>query len=246
MKYIKIVGLALLASFAFSMIASATASAELGIFECEKGVGTSNLGSNCLAETGGTFTIKQIVGETFTSKAGKTVLAATGGLTVNCEKATNEGVVTSLTEDRATIKFSECTSATKKCHNTSAAEAEGILLIPVSSKIVSYFGSGGVLRAGLLLAPRNETGANETEFRCGNTSTGTTIKVRGSVVGAITPEDENSLSFTVKFALSGSKQEITEKENSLQAKEGNTAAYEPATEEGTTLLDFPLKVEIMG
>jgi hypothetical protein len=39
MRFIKIVGLALLASLAVGMVASASASAELGLFECTEGSG---------------------------------------------------------------------------------------------------------------------------------------------------------------------------------------------------------------
>jgi hypothetical protein len=76
MTSIKIVGLALFASLAISMVASASASATLGVFECVLGVGTSNLGSNCLTLAGGTYTVKDIVGAKSTGKAiGGTVLS---------------------------------------------------------------------------------------------------------------------------------------------------------------------------
>jgi len=242
MRFIKIVGLALLASLAVSMVAAASASAELGIFQCEKGVGTSNLGSNCLTETNGVYTVKPITGATFTSKAGATVLA-TPSKKIECTTAKNEGVITSLTEDRATIKFSGCTSSSNNCQTGTET---GVLLVPVSSKIVSYTNSSNELKAGLLLAPRNASGENEVKFECG----GVTDHVYGSVIGAIEPAgttvaDASSKSFSVKFVVTSGVQAITEKTNSLRAR-FSSGATEKATQEGEALLDFTLNVEVMG
>lgn len=244
MKFIRIVGLALLAACAVGMIASASASATLGIFECEKGTATTGLGSNCLAETGGTFTEKEIIGETFTSKAiGSSVLTQASGTAITCTGGTNEGVVTSRTEDRATIKFTGCTATGgSACSSTGASAKE--IVSPVSSKIVSYLENGTTLRAGLLLAPRNAANQNlQSNITCGTLA----VEVRGSVIGAISPEDVMSQSFTVKFALNASnKQVIPDTVKPFEAKIGATGSFEAATEKAETLLDFPLKVEIMG
>jgi hypothetical protein len=79
------------------------------------------------------------------------------------------------------------------------------------------------------------------------------VEVRGSVIGAISPEDESSLSFTVLFATTGTgtttKQDIPDTAKEFESKigeEGSSAVFEPTTESAETLLDFPLKVEIMG
>src|SRR5271163_4846496 len=130
MRSIKVVGLALFASLAISMVASASASATVGIFECVLGVGTSNLGSNCLTLTGGTYTVKEIVGATFTSKASGATILAAGTKEIECKAATNEGVITSLTEDRATIKFTGCEEKPSgaKCETGAGS---GVLLVPV-------------------------------------------------------------------------------------------------------------------
>ncbi len=242
MRFIKIVGLALFASLAVGMVASASASATLGIFECTAGSGVSNLGSNCLTSTGGEFTVKAITGATFTSKSvgGNTILTA-GTKKIECAAATNEGVITSLTEDRATIKFTGCKEEPSGVNCETSGSGSGNLTVPVSSKIVSYT-EGTNLKAGLLLAPRNSTGVNELSFSC----TGTAVKVYGSVIGAVEPEDTASASATVKFAVNASKeQEIQESSNSLRAKfaAGNT---EKATQAGGALLDFTLQVEVMG
>jgi hypothetical protein len=242
MRFIKVVGLALLASLAIGMVASASASAELGIFECTEGTVATGLGSNCLA--GGAsekFTVKPITGATFTSKAvGNTVLA-TSSKTITCTGATNEGVITSLTEDRATIKFTGCTAnGGVNCQSLTGASAKEIVA-PVSSKIVSILNSNNELKAGLLLAPRNASNVNEVEFECG----GVKVKVYGSVIGAVEPEDVSAKSLTVKLTVTNGVQGIPETTNSLRAKFGS-GATEKATQEGTALLDFTLNVEVMG
>jgi hypothetical protein len=112
----------------------------------------------------------------------------------------------------------------------------------VSSKIVSYL-EGTTLRAGLLIAPRNASGANlQSNIKCGTLA----VEVKGSVIGAISPESEMSLSFTVKFALNGTANKIPDTVKPFEAKIGESGSFEAATEKAEVLLDFPLKVEIMG
>ncbi len=243
MKLINIIGLALLASFAISMVASASASATLGIFECTLGSGTTNLGANCLEEAGAEHTVKVITGATFTGKAvGATILTA-GTKKIECAAGTNTGEITSLTEDKGTIKFSGCkeTPSGVKCEAPGGV-GSGILLVAISSRIVSYT-QNATLKAGLLLSVRNATGENKIEIECA----GTKVKVYGSVVGSITPEDTASLSFTAKYVVTNGVQEISElsTNSSLRAKFGG-GATEKATQEGEALLDFTLKVEVMG
>jgi hypothetical protein len=242
MRSIKVVGLALFASLAISMVASASASATVGIFECVLGVGTSNLGSNCLTLAGGTYTVKEIVGAKFTSKATSTTVLTAGTKKIECTGATNEGVITSLTKDRATIKFVGCEEKPSDAKCETSGSGSGNITAPVNSEIVSYLNSSSELRAGLLLAPVNSAGENKLEFEC----VGTKVKVYGSVIGAITPESTTKLSFTVNFALKTSgEQEIPESSNSLRAKFGSSVT-EKATQKGEALLDFTLEVEIMG
>jgi hypothetical protein len=244
MRFIKIVGLAFLASLAVGMVASATASAELGIFECHEESGRGwTLNAECLKFTGPgageEHTVKPITGATFTSKASGSTALETGANRVTCTAAQSAGEITSLTENKETIKFTSCTLASIGANcTTNAAGSE--IVVPVSSKIVSYLNSANELKAGLLLALRNSGGENKLEISC----TGTKVKVYGSVIGAIEPEDTTSLSFTVKFAQTGHVQEIPET-NSLRVIFGG-GATEKATLEGKVLLDFTLQVEIMG
>jgi hypothetical protein len=243
MRVIKIVGLAFLASLAISVVASASASAETvtGIFECAEGTASTGLGSNCLA--GGAsekFTVKTITGAKTTGKAIGSTVFATAAKEATCTGGTGEGIVTGLTEGFGTIKLTGCTLTGGINCQTSGASAKEIAL-PVSSKIVSYLNSSGELRAGSLGAVRNAANANEATLECG----GTNVKIYGSVIGSVTPEDTASLSFTGKLVVTQGVQEIQETTNSLRAKFGS-GATEKATEEGTAVTSFALKVEIMG
>jgi len=212
-------------------------------FECAQvtaGSGKYNEAS-CLKE-GGTkeFEEKGITGARFTAKAAGTTVITASAKKVECTGATSEGMVTSSTEDVATIKYTGCTESpgSINCESTGAAAKE--IVVPVSSKIVSYEGPS-TNKAGLLVSPRNSAGENKTEFECA----GTKVKVYGSVTGALTPGGEMSLSFTAKWQLNAAGTENTIKDvgNELRAKFG-AAATEKATQTGEALLDFTLKVEI--
>ncbi len=241
MRLIKTVRLAVLASLALSMAASVSASATLGGFECVAGTGTSGLGSNCLAEAGGTFTVKPLTGAKSTGKlVGSTVFTA-GTKKIECTSGSGEGIVTSLTEGYGTAKATGCKEEPSGVNCESSGAGPGTLVFPVSVKIVSYLNSNGELKVGLLGALRNATGANEATFECA----GTRVTLYGSVVGSVDPEDTMSLSFTAKLVVTGGVQEIQETTNSLRAKFAS-GATEKATEAGTGVTSFALQVEIMG
>jgi hypothetical protein len=141
MRYIKLVGLALLASLALSMIASGSASATAGIFECvgEPGTGWTLLPGCLVFGTGGEgdATQKEVVGATFSGKILHSIVLKSGGIELKCTASTNEGRVTSKIEEKATIKFTGCKSepGAQQCKTAGAAAEE--LLLPASSKIVS-------------------------------------------------------------------------------------------------------------
>jgi len=242
MKVIRIVGLTFAAVLAAGLAASASATPVVGIFQCEKvPAGSGKFATaGCLKEGAPKeFEEKEIVGATFTSKSIGGTVFNVASKEIVCTAATSEGVITSRTEDRATIKFTGCKERPSEinCQNGTTAQE---LVVPVSSKLVSFTDATSV-KAGLLLAPRTANGENTVELEC----VGTKIKVYGSVIGSITPESEMSPSATVKYALgAGEEQAIPERENSLRAKFGS-GATEKATQQGEALLDFALDVEIM-
>jgi hypothetical protein len=244
MRFIKIVGLALLASLAVGMVASATASAELGLFECVSEPGKGSLNPECLKFVGGSgneFSVKPVTGTNFTGKAlsANTVLTS-GANSIVCTGALTTGKATSLTESVLTIKFTGCKNQGGVNCETAGAPNSTTIEAPLSGKIVSV-GSGSSLKAGLLLAPRNAAGANLLTINC----TGSAVKVYGSVIGSIGPEDAQELSLQTTFKVNGGVQEIEEATNSLRAVFAGGATNK-ATQEGVGLIDFALKVEVMG
>jgi hypothetical protein len=146
-----------------------------------------------------------------------------------------------LTEGVGTIKFTGCKSGSNNCE-TAGAPNSSTIEAPVSTKIVSV-GSGSSLTAGLLLAPRNAAGANLLTINC----SGSNVKVYGSVIGSVGPEDAQELTLVTTFKLNsaGTEQAIPETTNSLRAVFGGGATNK-ATLEGVGLRDFALKVEVMG
>jgi hypothetical protein len=239
MKFIKIAGPALIAAFVISMAASATASASVGIIECEAKTGGKFEDSACLKEvsSGGAFEEQEIVGSTGTSKAIGETIFQTAAKELKCSGATGEGVVTSRTEGRGTIKFTGCKEAGGNNCSTSGTGSE--IVMPVSTKVVSY--TETTLKAGGQSAVRNASGENVTAFKCA----GTEDKVYGSVIGSLTPESEMSLSATGKFTVTEGKQTIPAPTNSLRSKFGS-AATEKTTIEGTASGTSSTKSEVMG
>jgi hypothetical protein len=146
-----------------------------------------------------------------------------------------------LTESVLTIKFTGCAESPSgsKCETT-GAPAAGDLEVPLSAKVVSL-GSGTNLKAGLLLAVRNAKSENSLAFTC----VGTAVKVYGSVTGSVGPEDAAELSLVTTFKVNSGAQEDQEATNSLRAQFAG-GATEKALQEGVGLIDFALKVEVMG
>jgi hypothetical protein len=162
-----------------------------------------------------------------------------GAFSLPCTGAQATGKATSLTENVLTIKFTGCKNQGGNNCETAGAPNDTTIEAPLSGKIVSV-GSGSSLKAGLLLAFRNARGANLLTISC----SGTAVKWYGSVIGSIGPEDATELSLVTTFKVNGGVQDI-EETNSLRAVFGGGATTK-MTLEGVTLLDFALKVEVMG
>jgi hypothetical protein len=116
---LKVLLVSLLAVFAISAIASATASA----------------GPTCTPNLGGPFKCEWKVGapsklpEKVTGAGGAFELNA-GGKAVNCEKVTSKGTVEAGGADEAeSITFTGCTANVKKCWAFSPGAAEGTIIV---------------------------------------------------------------------------------------------------------------------
>lgn len=167
MKPIRLIGLCLVAAFALSAVAAASASAKEVLYELSKG----------------TFPA------TFTSTGGKSTLeTVAGGLTgvVSCTGIKDSGTIGSATEGSgktahlgtAKITFTGCTAAggLAKCTSVKTGEetiAEGEILVRSAPFHLGLADPGG-LPAQLLLI-------SGVEFKCATE----TVKVSGSIIGLI-------------------------------------------------------------
>jgi hypothetical protein len=222
------------------MIASGSASASAGIFECVEEPGTGwTLKPGCLVfgagGAGEEYTQKEIVGATFSGKILHSIVLKSGGIELKCTASTNEGRVTSKTEEKATIKFTGCKSepGAQQCKTAGAAAEE--LLLPASSKIVSLGEPTNLTGRQLLLL------VHEPAFECGTTM----IHARGSAIGTFEFQDLMWTRYTAKWALNANgEQAITVKEQPLEVNVGS--GFERATFKGEVLSIFGLQIEVMG
>jgi hypothetical protein len=158
MKYMKMIGLALLAVCAITAVATATASAALPEF----------------SKTGATVTGEAVGGTTFETKGG-TKVACTGGST-STGKIASEKTITGMK-----IAFTGCKSSGFACTTEKAKEGELITNAVVGK--LGYINSAKK-EVGLLIAPEKE-GGNFFTFNCVGSLI--KVVFTGSVICPITP-----------------------------------------------------------
>jgi hypothetical protein len=200
MKRIKIVGLALVAVFATSAIASATASA-LPTFEPK----------------GQAFPI------TFAVKGGAGTLEKSGGFgNIKCTANTGSGTVTSAILDEVTLTFTGCKdSAGGKCKSNGAAGAEEIKTVLLESLLVY---APKAKEVGIVLAPKGSGLSTNEEItikkalfpviECGGIVP-VKVEARNGLIGKIPNAELNMFkkTLTLEFASPGiGKQAIEEYE----------------------------------
>jgi hypothetical protein len=211
MKRIKIMGLALVAVFAFSAMAVASASATpvvQHLFQlCVKAKKVGKVysgnytGSKCtqatFVATNGKYTLVSAVGDKTTSKSATSTLYSyipasetepwTGGTvvgTVVCKKSAGTGTITSNALLLSVINFETCTSEGKKC--TSPGNTKGdIKTFPLSAELkLSDTESGPLLVS--VATPQSGLAENpnnyDAEFNC----EGLEVKTSGSSIGMLT------------------------------------------------------------
>lgn len=178
MRIAKTLILGLVAAFALSAVAAASASATLPEF------------SN--------YPVK------FESKSGKSILEASKEK-IECTKDTNKGEITGPKTDVVVVTFEGCTTAsglvecgTKGTIKTNELESE-LGYINAANKEV-----------GLSLKPKT-SGGLFAEFECA----GVKIKVKGSIIGKITPVNTLTSTFELVFKCVSGKQEIEKFEGGL-------------------------------
>lgn len=218
MRHVKLFALCLTVALAGCAIATAVASAEAPVF-------------GFLGET-----------DTFSSKGGALELETTKGEVVKCNKMTAPGPEggANYTEDFSPT-FTGCTATiltkTFKCKSSGAAEEEikGFLLQANLGWLDETKGEVGVS-----LSPEEDVEGNPSnlfaEFTCTRSSETINVKVKGSVIGEITPFEklvgpsEATKDFTVNFKQSkgvsewrdfeGGAENKLEMETSITEKEG--------------------------
>jgi hypothetical protein len=218
MKRIRIVGLCLVAVFAMSAIASASASAEeLSYKTCIKAVpkesGKFNDKACTVASKGGKKEGDYELGAwnagkktTFTGKNGVSTLDSyipeneatpwTGGTVVGavtCKSGKSAGSITGPKTGSVKVEFKTCTSEGKKC--TSAGAKAGTIVTQPLLSILGY--SGGQVTSADLEVFRRMGGVN-AEFNC----EGLAVETSGAVLGVDTGNiNLISKDFTQTFAV---------------------------------------------
>ncbi len=227
MTRIKVLGLAVMAVFAFSAITATAAFAE----------------AELKLEGGGSAT-----GTSFTSKSeGSTKPVLQGvaeGTKITCKEETNKGTVTGPTTDYATVVFTGCEAFGSKCQSGATAGEE---VFTVSSKL--GFISTSKKEYGILFAP-----SPAAKFECGATRKG---EVKGSFIASILKlEGTKAVELGVPFLTWTITGKQTKGVQSILSFAGggkeilesniNGAAFEQSGEEIEVLETFSKKVELVG
>jgi hypothetical protein len=223
MKQFRVVGLCLATVVAFSVIAVSAASAALPEFL-------------------GTFPTN------FTSHSGEAVLKAATSK-VKCVSTSNTGQITGAKTGTVLVTFSGCKlSGTFPCKSPGAG-AEEIMTFSLDMTL-GYISSAtedvGVDFKGLGGAEKNLL----AEFECNDEGTLIPAKIKGSVIGLITPLGASTLTFTLNFA-----ENETTKKQAVEKLEGsakdtlevslNKGVFEEGVEktEDTILTEKDLKID---
>jgi hypothetical protein len=220
MSRIRIIGLALVAVFAMSVVTSATASAALPEFEtsgvCEKGP----VAKKWHFETSACTTVSAgNTGEfgqtTFTATSGTGKLVTKAGRTIECTSDSNWGELSEPKSDRVRVTFSGCKSATFGVACNTAGAASGVIETkPLKSTLVYINEKVTPKTVGDLLEPES---GNFAEIKCSLEE----IIVKGSVIGKIPAENAGKekqinvkrTKVEIVFAQTGGVQNPTEYES---------------------------------
>jgi hypothetical protein len=197
MTRIKIVGLCLIAVFAMTAVAAASASAAgPEYFECAKVKG-GKLEKGCGKEGGKGGYIRRAptkLPSKFTGKNGVSILTVfVPGVGIvgdtECQKATGKGAIISATQAEDTVVFEKCESSGKKCTSVQAKEKKGDI---TTNTLLSTLVATGEAKSGVGVTVAAKSGGNSAEFNCEG------LKV--STMGAVTGEDTGNVELVSKTA----------------------------------------------
>jgi hypothetical protein len=181
-----------------------------------------------------------LVKKKYTSKSGASTLETEKNGAVKCKEGTDTGESTGPKTGTSTVTFTGCESASIKCKTSGAKTGE--IITKATSKLVYI--NEKEKTVGLALA------ATESTIEC---SILQKLKVRGSVIGVLTPVNTVAEEFTLTFKQKKGVQEPTEYEEEgkkvkdITETEGSgikTFKFEPSGLETTDTLKFEEKVEV--
>jgi hypothetical protein len=191
MKRIRIVGLCLIAAFAFSAIAVASASAAgPEFYECAKVKG-GKFEKGCGKEGGkGGFERKAVkLPSKYTGTNGTSVLTVfVPGIGIvgdtKCTKAKDAGAIISPTQTETTVTFEKCESSGKKCTSVGEKTKGDIKTNTLLGTLVATEES----KTGVGVTITAKSTENSAEFEC----EGLKIKTKGAVTGEDTGNTEKA------------------------------------------------------
>lgn len=230
----------LLAVFALSAIAASGASAAPPEFskicyKVEEGTGEYPTESACVKEEKKGEKPKEWDRIEFTSEGGEAKLKIKNlALTVTCESSYDRGTITGKKTGTVEVRFKKCSAAGHECQNQGAGTEE----IKTSLLFMKLGFIKGVapVEVGVSLEPAE--GELLAEFTCA-IGEGEVVKVRGSVIGKITPINMLTNKFTLEFIEAGGEQVPTKFEgkakDTLEASLGG-GVFMPATEVTTDII----------
>jgi hypothetical protein len=209
MKWIKLLGAALLAVPLVGPLASTALAAEPAFYECHKGAVGSGVYSNktcsTLAAPGkGKFEVQEGVGgeKLFKGKAGKTTwhvpsLAAV----MECKTAASEGIVSTPTEEsEVRLSFAGCSFIGKHC--TTAGQPLGTVLTEPLKGELGYLNKS---KREVGIDFRAETGTQMAKYEC----EGLERVLFGSLIGSQTGDINTfSTSSTWTFSVNGEGEQV--------------------------------------
>lgn len=225
MRNAKTLMVALIAVFAFSAIAASVASAALpeftvACYKVAKGTtGAYPTKAACEKSEKAGEEPQEWKQNKFTSTSGAGTLETASAKKVTCESDTNSGAITGPKAGNVKVIFKGCKlSGTFPCKSPTAMNAGEILTSQLTMSLGFINDSTTPKEAGIALKSA-VTGENIANIECeiviekGEKPTIETVEVKGSVIGKITPNSEETQSpsektFTLQFKQSGGKQEV--------------------------------------
>ena len=175
---LRIVGLALVVVFAMSAMVASAASAALPEFS------TSS---------------------TFKASSGHALLETKAGHKVECSASTGEGTITApKSVTKASVKFTGCKEPEIGATCSSGSKS-GEIVTKMLAGTLKYI-NAGAKEVGIELKPESSTEKVFVTFKCEIFGFGSTLTVRGSLTGKITPVNTKTNTYTLAYTQSKGKQ----------------------------------------